>query len=134
MSYPVLDQEPLEDNTYLASSRVVGTSLDTTLNVAFSVLEYALLDAPGAPVKQALLDAGIGKDVEGSYEDGILQPSFSIVAKHANAGDKERFLRVIQKLWNKSSGMEWTGRPWPPVLTFLSSVFGKPTIPLSPGD
>ena len=76
MSYPVLDQEPLEDNTYLASSRVVGTSLDTTLNVAFSVLEYALLDAPGAPVKQALLDAGIGKDVEGSYEDGILQPSF----------------------------------------------------------
>lgn len=97
MSYPVLDQEPLEDNTYLASSRVVGTSLDTTLNVAFSVLEYALLDAPGAPVKQALLDAGIGKDVEGSYEDGILQPSFSIVAKHANAGDKERFLRVIQE-------------------------------------
>ena len=27
------------------------------------ILEYTLLDAPGAPIKQALIDAGIGKDV-----------------------------------------------------------------------
>ena len=101
MTYPVLDQEPLEDNTYLASSCVVGESLDTTLNVAFSVLEYALLDAPGAPVKQALLDAQIGRDVEASYEDGILQPYFSIVAKHANPEDQERFLEVIRETLEK---------------------------------
>ena len=101
MSYPVLEQEPLEHNTYLASSRVVGDSLDTTLNVAFSVLEYALLDAPGAPVKQALLDARIGKDVEGSYEDGILQPYFSIVAKQADPEDKDRFEQVIRESLEK---------------------------------
>ena len=101
MSYPVLPEESLEDNTYLSSSRVVGDSLDTALNVAFSVLEYALLDAPGAPVKQALLDAQIGSDVEGAYEDGILQPYFSIVAKHANPQDKERFLQVIRETLEK---------------------------------
>ena len=75
---------------------VIGSGLDVKLNVAFSVLEYALLDAPGAPVKQALLDAHIGKDVYGSYEDGILQPFFSIVAKNADENEKEKFLSIIR--------------------------------------
>ena len=99
--YPILEHEEEADNTYLSYNMVAGTTLDVKLNVAFSVLEYALLDAPGAPVKQALLDAQIGKDVEGSYEDGILQPYFQIVAKNANASDKERFLNVIHDTLQK---------------------------------
>src|SRR5699024_7296846 len=71
--YPVLEDETEEDNTYLSCNMVTGNALDVRLSLAFSILEYVLLDAPGAPVKQALLDAGIGKDVYGSYEDGILQ-------------------------------------------------------------
>lgn len=94
-SYPILDQEDDKNNTYLSESMVVGDELDLKLNIAFAVLEYALLDAPGAPVKQALLDAQIGKDVDGSYSDGILQPYFEITARNANVSDKERFLQVI---------------------------------------
>ena len=94
--YPVLDGDPLENNAYLSYNMVIGSGLDVKLNVAFSVLEYALLDAPGAPVKQALLDAHIGKDVYGSYEDGILQPFFSIVAKNADENEKEKFLSIIR--------------------------------------
>lgn len=101
LPYPVLDSEPVEANTYLSYNLVAGTALDPKLCVAFSVLEYALLDTPGAPVKQALLDAQIGKDVEGSYEDGILQPYFQIVAKNAEASDRERFLRVIRETLEK---------------------------------
>lgn len=101
LSYPILEHEEEADNTYLSYNMVAGTTLDVKLNVAFSVLEYALLDAPGAPVKQALLDAQIGKDVEGSYEDGILQPYFQIVAKNANASDKEHFLNVIHDTLQK---------------------------------
>lgn len=97
LSYPIMDHEEETDNTYLSYNMVVGDTLDVKLCVAFSVLEYALLDAPGAPVKQALLDAHIGKDIEGSFEDGILQPYFQIVSKNANAGDKERFLQVIRE-------------------------------------
>ena len=38
--------------------------------------------SPGAPVKQALIDAGIGDDVYGLHTmSGILQPVFSFVAK-----------------------------------------------------
>ena len=65
--YSITEGEPEEDATYLSISTVVGTDLDPKLYVAFQILEYTLLDAPGAPLKQALLDAGIGKDILGGY-------------------------------------------------------------------
>ncbi len=93
--YPVLDDEPLEDNTCLNLSVVTGDGLDILTSSAFNVLAYVLLQTPGAPLKQALLDAGIGKDVTGSYNDGIRQPFFSVDVKYANAADRDRFLQVI---------------------------------------
>lgn len=96
MEYPVSESEPEEGNSYLSYNLVVGDSLDVEKCTAFEVLDYTLLSAPGAPLKQALLDAGIGKDILGSYEDGIYQPFFSIVAKNADPKDKERFVQLIQ--------------------------------------
>ena len=75
---------------------VIADVLDPTLYQAFTVLDYVLVSAPGAPVRQALIDAGIGQDVYGSYENEMLQPFFSIVAKNANKGDKKRFVRIIE--------------------------------------
>ena len=96
MEYSITESEPEEENSYLSYNVVVGDSLDVETGTAFEVLDYTLLSAPGAPLKQALLDAGIGKDIMGSYEDGIYQPFFSIVAKNANPQDKETFVSLIQ--------------------------------------
>ncbi|MBO5302523.1 MAG: insulinase family protein [Lachnospiraceae bacterium] len=96
--YPVASNEPLEDNTYLSYNMVIGTSLDKKLYQAFEILDYALLNAPGAPLKKALIDAGIGKDIMGSYDNGTYQPIFSIVAKNANISDKERFAATIRQV------------------------------------
>ncbi len=94
--YPILDHEDEEDNTYLSYNMVMGSSLDIPLCMSFLILEYALLDSQGAPLKKALLDAGIGKDVYGGYDDGICQPYFTIVAKNANGKDQKRFIQVIR--------------------------------------
>ena len=80
---------------------VVGEAADINLSLAFEVLDYALLSAPGAPLKQALLDAKIGKDIYGSFEDGIKQTYFSIVAKGANLNQKEEFIKVIRDTLTK---------------------------------
>ena len=93
--YPVAENDPLEDNTYLSWNVVAGLSSDTRLANSFAVLDYVLLDSPGAPLKMALLDAGIGKDVYGSYDSGIRQPVFSIIAKNANEKDAQRFRDTI---------------------------------------
>lgn len=85
-----------ENKTYLSYNRVVGDTLDKMLYQAFDVLDYALVSSPGAPVKQALIDAGIGDDVYGSYDAGILQPVFSFVAKNANASQAEEFESIIE--------------------------------------
>lgn len=85
-----------ENKTYLSYNRVVGDTLDKMLYQAFDVLDYALVSSPGAPVKQALIDAGIGDDVYGSYDAGILQPVFSFVAKNANASQADEFESIIE--------------------------------------
>lgn len=95
MEYPIAESENQENNSYLAYSTVVGEASDTLTAVAFEVLDYALLSAPGAPLKQALLDAGIGMDVYGSYDDGILQPYFDVIAKGTDPDKKDRFLEII---------------------------------------
>ena len=99
--YPIGENDPLEDNTYLAWNVVAGQSSDTRLSNAFAVLDYVLLESPGAPLKMALLDDGIGKDVYGSYDSGIRQPVFSIVAKNANSEDEERFRETIRTTLEK---------------------------------
>lgn len=96
MEYPITESEPEEQNSYLAYNIVTGDSLDVERCTAFEVLDYTLLSTPGAPLKQALLDAGMGKDIMGSYEDGIYQPFFSIVAKNADPANKETFVQLIQ--------------------------------------
>ncbi len=97
-SYNISSGESLEDNTYLSYNVSTGNILDKTLYVAFDILDYALLSAPGAPLKQALLDAKIGKDIMASFDNSTLQPLFSIVAKNSNLEKKEEFLGIIRKI------------------------------------
>ena len=94
--YSIASDENISDNTYLSYNKVIGTSLDEKLYLAFQILDYALLSAPGAPLKKALLDAGIGKDIMGSYDNGVYQPIFSVIAKNANIEQKKAFIRVIE--------------------------------------
>ena len=99
--YSITMDDSQENKTYLSYNRVVGDTLDEMLYQAFDVLDYALVSSPGAPVKQALIDAGIGDDVYGSYDAGILQPVFSFVAKNANASQADEFESIIENTLKK---------------------------------
>lgn len=102
--YSIASDENEADNTYLSYNKVIGTSLDEKLYLAFQILDYALLSAPGAPLKKALLDAGIGKDIMGSYDNGVYQPIFSVIAKNANMDQKEEFIRVVEDTLKELAG------------------------------
>lgn len=100
ISYSLGEQESTEHATYL-SWNVVVDGFDSKKNLAFDILDFALLSAPGAPLKQALLDAGIGEDIFGGFEDGIRQPYFSVTAKGCEKNDREKFLKVIDQTLRK---------------------------------
>ena len=98
---PIGEGEDEEENTYLSQNFCVGDSLDPKLYIAFQILDYALCSAPGAPLKQALVDRGIGKDVYSIYENGIRQPYFSVVAKDTSVEKEQEFLQVTKEVLEK---------------------------------
>ncbi|MCQ2492367.1 MAG: insulinase family protein [Lachnospiraceae bacterium] len=95
--YSLSESEEEKDNTYLSYNVVVGDSLDRNLYLAFQILEYVLLSAPGAPLEEALIKKGIGKDISSTYDNGIKQPFFSIIAQNANDDQEEAFVKTIEE-------------------------------------
>ncbi len=95
--YSLAEGESTENKTYFSYNAVAGTSLDRELYLAFQVLNYVLVQGVGAPVKQALLDAGIGSEIISFFEESIAQPVYSIIAKNVSPGQKEQFVEIIRK-------------------------------------
>lgn len=93
--YPISAKENNADKTYLSMNFVIGKSYDSLLNTGINILKYILLDSSAAPLKKALIDANIGKDVFGEYEDDILQPYFSIIVKNSSEERKELFKKTV---------------------------------------
>lgn len=100
--YSISNTESEEENTYLSYNVSIATSLDVQLAHAFAIIEYALLSAPGAPLKQALLDAKVGKDIMGSYDSGTFQPVFSVIAKNSSVEKRDEFLHIIRNVLEKT--------------------------------
>lgn len=94
--YPVSSLEEEEDGTYFSLSFVTGQACDVELSIALDILEYMLLETPASPLKKALIDAGIGKDVMGNFDEGLLQPMFNIVLKDSNLEEKSNFVKIVQ--------------------------------------
>ncbi|MDP8239837.1 MAG: insulinase family protein [Candidatus Hatepunaea meridiana] len=94
VEYPISPNEVENDKTYLALNFVVGHSSDPLIHLAFGILKHLLLDTPAAPLKKAMIDAGIGKDVYGKF-DNIMQPTFSIIVKKSSLELKEKFKDVV---------------------------------------
>ncbi len=97
-AYSISESEPEENNTYLSYNFVTGDILDKELYLAFQILEYAIVSMPGSPIKKALLEKGIGKDISGRYNNYILQPYFTFTAKNANEKDKDEFVSTIRSV------------------------------------
>ena len=96
--YAITEDESLDNNSYLSYNVVVGTALDPELYLAMQILDYALVMAPGAKLKQALIDKGIGTDIYSSYEGSVYQPVYSIIAKNANESQQQDFIDTIKEV------------------------------------
>lgn len=93
--YPVGAEEDTKEKTYLALGMIVCDAGDRLTRSAMSILTHALFMTDAAPVTQALMDAGVGKDVTASLEAQIAQPNLSIEVTNAEPEDAERFYQVV---------------------------------------
>lgn len=95
LDYPISENEKEEDKAFLSLNFAVGDAANNELYYAFDILEHLLLETPAAPLKKALIDANLGKDVFGSFDNSVLQPTFSIVVKNSNESKQEEFKKII---------------------------------------
>ncbi len=97
-SYPygVGSDESTDHKTLYSLNYVIDDALDPTLGLAFKVLTYVLLVSPAAPLKKALVDAGIGKDVSGDFQDGILQPMWNISINGSDPDKSDEILKIVR--------------------------------------
>ncbi|WP_123054546.1 insulinase family protein [Clostridium sp. JN-1] len=95
IKYPILANEKEEDKTFLSMNFVTGKATDPEAYLAFDILELILLEMPSSPLKRAIIDAKIGKDVFGGFESSMLQTIFTIVVKNSNKDRVEEFKQVV---------------------------------------
>ena len=95
IEYPLTENEDDEDKTYLNLTYCFSDYSDRELPIVLRAFEYAFSGNPAAPLRKALLDAGIGDEVYASSDCSIKQNLFGFYAKGANKEDKDEFLRII---------------------------------------
>ena len=64
--------------------------------LALDVLSIALLESATSPLRKALMSAGIGQDYD-TLLNHNLQSVFSLIAKNARSGDRDRFIQVVER-------------------------------------
>jgi Zn-dependent M16 (insulinase) family peptidase len=99
-NYPVIDGAPVDHQTYLALNWVIGKGSDQATVIALDILADVLVNQESAPVRKALNEAGIGKDIYGTAQN-MQQNMFSIVVQNANVADKDSFRSIIMKTLKK---------------------------------
>lgn len=99
--YPTGKDADTKNKSYLSYNVMVGSCCDAKLCTAMELLEVVLLSAAGAPLKQALVQAGLAEDVISTFSDDIKQPFFSIIAKNTEPEKKEEFISIIRTTLEK---------------------------------
>lgn len=99
-TYSVPEGANTADNTYLAYSVVSGDCNDATTAFAMQLIAQAMVNHETAPLREALREAGIGKEVY-AHQDETNQLVFHIMAFNANPGDKERFEQIVEETMTK---------------------------------
>ncbi len=95
-TYPVAEGEDTKEKTYLSFSVMLNDYDEIKDSIAYSILAGVLFGQQGAPVKQALIDAGIGSDVSGYYDPELRQANLQIVASQAEESQADEFVRIIE--------------------------------------
>ena len=70
------------EKTYYAYAASMDITMEQEKCLAFELLSYVLVEMPGAPVKKALLDAGIGTDIDVDFCDIMLQSYLQLLLKY----------------------------------------------------
>ncbi|MBO4697348.1 MAG: insulinase family protein [Lachnospiraceae bacterium] len=94
--YPISDSEDEGDKSYFVLA-TMSVERELEKEIAWNAVTSTLFDRTGAPVKQALIDAGIGTDIIDYTDIDLKQPMFVLYAKGADATRRDDFFELLFK-------------------------------------
>lgn len=68
--------------------------MSTAESLGMKILNYTLIEMDGAPLKKAVIDAGLGNDLSGSYSDSYKQPVWEIEVTGSEPDKQQQFAQV----------------------------------------
>lgn len=93
--YGIAENESTEGKGIHALYVAMNDHMSTMESLAFRILNYVLIDMDGAPLKQAILDAGIGSDLSGAYGDSYKQPVWTVEVTGSEVEKQQQFADVL---------------------------------------
>lgn len=94
--YERVEMTTTPDNALVGMAYVIGDAADRKRLVAADVLIDALMGTNEAPVKKAILAAGLGGNVVSYTSGDLLQPHTLIILQNAKPGIAHEFRRVLE--------------------------------------
>lgn len=101
-TYSIAEGEDEKEKTFLSYSVVTGEAVDTKLMMTLSLIQYVMTEVPGAPIKRALTEAGIGNEIYGGFQTSYKQPIFSIHVSGSEADKKEKFIEIVESCFKEA--------------------------------
>lgn len=93
--YGVAEGEATQGKTIHALYTAMTDHMSTKESLALKILNYVLIEMDGAPLKKAVIDAGIGADFTGSYSDGYKQPVWTMEVTGSEEDKQEPLIQII---------------------------------------
>lgn len=93
--YGIAENEGTEGKAIHALYNAFNDHMSTMDSLAFRILNYVLINMDGAPLKQAVLDAGLGSDLSGSYGDSYKQPVWIVEVTGSEVDKQQAFADVV---------------------------------------
>ena len=93
--YPVGAEENDAEKTFLSLNILTGDIKDSETILGLEILNHALFQTPAAPLKNALLNSQLGKDVDSGLEEDLLQPAFNVTLNGSEKDRAEKFYNLV---------------------------------------
>ncbi len=94
--YAVAEGTDTGQQSYLTISIVTGKNTDRALVMALDILTDVLVNHESGPIRLALQEAGIGRDVRAALDD-VKQNIFQIMVQNANTDELDNFSDIVYK-------------------------------------
>ena len=101
-TYSIAESEDDKEKTFLSYNVVTGESKDLMLTTSLQLIQYVMTDAPGAPVKKALTEAGIGNEISAGFMTSQKQPVLSVNAAGSEPERKDEFVKIIENTFEEA--------------------------------